>query len=95
MSRHAALSIRDQAHRIPANRRKSRGHAWHDLTDLLLRVSQMAEDASMATPRACQHVRTVLQWASTAQIKPGSVSAVALAECRRLIEETEHLRDRV
>jgi hypothetical protein len=92
---HAARPIRDQAHRIPANRSKSRGRAFHDLTDLLCRVGELARDPSRATPEVCETIRATLAWAAQSRVQPGSVAAAALAECKRLIEETPHLREAI
>jgi hypothetical protein len=94
MSYHAARPIRDQLARGSANRRKRRSHPGADMTDLLLRVAELARDPALATPETLERVRAVLAWADQAQIQPGSVAAAAVQECRRLISETEHLRDR-
>src|SRR5262245_59346598 len=97
MSYHTSLPLRDQAGRIPvdAGRHRKSGRAWDDLTDLLVRVGELARDPSRATPEVCETIRATLAWADQAQIKPGFVAAAALAECKRLIGETEHLKDRL
>jgi len=56
-----------------------------DLVDLLCRVGELARDPSRATPQALQAVQESLAWAGQAQIKPRSVAAAALAECRRRV----------
>jgi hypothetical protein len=95
MSYHARKPIRDQLTRISVDRRAPRGRAFRDLTDLLLRVAELARDPSKATPEVCESIRAILAWAAQSKIQPGSMAAAALAECRRLISETPHLRERL
>jgi hypothetical protein len=91
MSYRAALRNRSQL-----GRRQSRGRAFRDLTDVLCRVGELAKNPSKATPEACQAVRASLAWADQhAGLRPGSVAAAAVAESKRLIRETEHLRERL
>jgi hypothetical protein len=94
MGFHQSLPIHDQLRRmsIALKRKSTRVRPGHDITDLLVLVAQMARDPQKASPEALRAARVALEWAGQAKIKSGSVAEAAMAEIRRLVRETPHLR---
>jgi hypothetical protein len=82
---------------MPLQIRQHKPGSWPagDLTNLLVRVEEMARDLDKARPEACQAVKETLAWADQVELIPGGRAAAAMEEIRRLIRETPHLRDRV